>query len=465
MSFSFFANGQEIKVTPEIFLQSNTNYEIIGNVDNVPMILLQRGSELTINAYDKNMRSKWERELNFERRSSKIVGIVANKKTFSIFYKYKTKGRVHLRMREYDNKLKLVDSTLVKLYPKENYSPNPMMYLSKNKSKLLFLHASDDTKLTAIVFDNKNKKVIRDFGFSPRNFSYLEDFLDALVDNEGGIHLVSSKDNNKSKKETNRLEIISFLPDTDNFLCYSASFGGRIWYDLELNYDNINKKILVGGYYSEKSVSEAHGVFYMNIDPREPINLVSNYQEFDLTYLKLILGKEVKKNVGFRAVVVQQLIPRRDGGILMIAERRKKVTRNLNGYTPGMGNSGQVSVQTDYYYNEILLCSFNPDGSVHWKEILHKKQYSQDDKAEFSSFFLFLNKRNLRFLYNDRVKKGDTVYEYKVNGLGGADRKSLFNTKKYKFMLKLSSALQISGNEVIVPSERRSQLRLIRLTF
>jgi hypothetical protein len=463
-SCSFFAEGQEIKTTPEILLQSSTKYEIIGNIDNVPMLLLDRGNDITIYAYDENMRNKWERDLKFEKRNAKIVGVVAQRKSFSVYYKYKTKGRVHLRMREYDNQLKLKDSTLVKLYPRQSFSPNPSMYLSKNKSKLLFLHADEDTKLTAIVFDNKTKKQLRDLSFSPPNFSYREDFLDALVDNQGGIHLVSSKDNKKSKKETNRLEIMSFLANDSNFLYYSANFGARIWYDLELAYDNINQKLLVSGYYSEESTTEAHGIFYMNIDPKEPANLVSSYNEFDLLYLKLIKGKEVKKNVGFGDVIVQKIIPRRDGGILMIAERNKKVIRNLNGYNPSLA-SGQAAIQTDYYYNEILLYSFHPDGSIHWKEILHKKQYSQDDNAEYSSFFLFLNKRSLRFLYNDTIKKGDTVYEYKVNGLGGADRKSLFNTKSYNFMLKLREALQISGNEVIVPSERRSQLKLVRLTF
>lgn len=461
---SFFASGQEINSTPEIFLQSNTKYEIIGNIDNVPMLLLQRGNDISIQAYDENMNNKWERDLDFERRSAKIIGVVAEEKTFSVFYKYKTKGRVHLRMREYDNQLKLKDSTLIKLYPQENFSPNPSMYLSQNKSKLLFLHVDEDTRLTAVVFDNKTKKVLRDLNFSPPNFSFREDFLDALVDNEGGIHLVSTKDNKKSKMETNRLEIMSFLANEDNFLYYSANFGARIWYDLELTYDNINQKVLVSGYYSEESTVEAHGVFYMNIDPKEPENLVSSYNEFDLIYLKLILGKDVKKNVGFGDVTIRQLIPRRDGGVLMIAERNKKVIRNLNGYNPSLG-SRQNAVQTDYYFNEILLYSFHPDGSIHWQEILHKKQYSQDDDAEYSSFFLFLNQRSLRFLYNDAIKKGDTVYEYKVDGLGGADRKSLFNTKSYNFMLKLNEALQISGNEVIVPSERRSQLRLVRLTF
>ena len=47
-----------------------------------------------------------------------------------------------------------------------------------------------------------------------------------------------------------------------------------------------------------------------------------------------------------------------------------------------------------------------------------KKQYSQDDNAIFSSFFLFQNPRELRFLFNDDIKTENTVSEYIITGSG-----------------------------------------------
>jgi hypothetical protein len=216
--------------------------------------------------------------------------------------------------------------------------------------------------------------------------------------------------------------------------------------------------------YSDKSAVEAHGVFYMNVKPSDTKTPTIIFTPFDNEHLTLVLGKVIKKNVGFGDVSVQKIIPRSDGGTLMIAERNRKYVRNTTNYSSYYGRNLNP-VQTDYYFNEILLYSFNPDGTLHWKEILHKKQFSQDDNGAFSSFFLFFNRTNLRLIYNDAIKSTGTVYEYVVKGNGEADRASLFNTKPYKFMLKMTEALQVSNNALLIPSERRSQLRLVRLTF
>ncbi len=457
--------GQEIDATPEILLRSTSTYEIIGTVQDVTMVLLKDNDRYKVKAFDETMNRKWERDLRFERKNARVVGVVTYKNYFSVFYKYKYRNHLHLRMRKYNNDLKIVDSTTVKWYPRRAYSPNPEMYISQDKNKIFFLSNSSETLLDIIVFDNKKEKTTLDINISPPDFSYRRDFLDALVDNKGGVHLLMEYGNKKSKKEENRLEFISILESDNSFKNYSIDFQSNLWYDLETSYDNLNERIIVSGLYSDRTTVEAHGIFYMNVNPLDSQNPTVKFTPFDNDYLTLVLGKKIDRNVGFSDVNVQKIIPRSDGGILMIAERNKKYIRNTGIYNNSYYGRNHNMAQTDYYFNEILLYSFNPTGEVHWKEILHKKQYSQDDNGEFSSFFLFLNRSNLRLIYNDAIKSTGTVYEYVVSGTGDSDRASLFNTKPYKFMLKMTAATQVSANTLIVPSERRSYLRLVKLTF
>ena len=441
-------------------------YDVIGDVDDgISMILFEQNGYYKVRAFDENMSKKWERDLKFEKKTAKIVGFVAYQKDFNLFYSFKHKGRTHLRVRKLNNQLKIVDSTLVKLYSKRGFSPDFEVEMSQNKKKTLFFNTDNDSHLEAVVFDNETFEAVRDLRFNPPNFSYREDFLDVLLDNDGGIHVVNERDNKKIKQEKNRLEFISFPHDKDNFKIYNVDFQSQLWYDLELAYDNRNNRILVGGFCSYKTSVEAHSTFFMSINPKNETDTIISIQTFTPEYLTLILGKKIKKNVGFADVTVQEVIPRSDGGLLMIAERNRKQIRTTSGAPTTAYNRNSSGVQTDYYYNEILLFSFNPDGELHWQEILHKKQFSQDDNGVFSSYFLFLNKSNLRLLYNDTVQRGDAVYEYLVNSQGEANRSSLFNASKRKLMLKMSSAIQISGNELLVPSERRSQLRLVKLSF
>ena len=62
----------------------------------------------------------------------------------------------------------------------------------------------------------------------------------------------------------------------------------------------------------------------------------------------------------------------------------------------------------DYFYEDLFVLAFYPDGNLHWNTILHKKQYSQDDEGVFSSYFLFKTPAFLRLIFNDEIKFENT---------------------------------------------------------
>lgn len=457
------AIGQDMEASAKILLTNSTKYHIIGDIDGVVMALFDNNGRYKIRGFDETMNEKWEKKIEFEKKTARIVGIVSSKKNISVFYKYKKKGRVHLRMREFNNELKMIDSCLVKLYSRRTFSPNPVLHYSKNKKKMMFLSAKDEKIIDIVSFDMTTKKKIIDIVLQPKRFEYRTDFLDVVVSNKGAVHLIAHKDNKRSKREKSRLELISISEDKQ-YRTYAISLKNNLWYDIDFSYDNINNRLLLSGFYSHKTTTTGHGVFYGSIDLTNEKEQTLTFTPFDKKYLSLLLGKNIKKNVGFGDVDVQQILPRRDGGLLLIAERNQQYIRGYNDGSLSARDLGD-NTQIDYFFNEILLFSFHPSGEIHWKEILHKKQYSNDDKAAFSSYFLFQNSSNLRLLYNDKVQKGGSVFEYTVSVKGELDRKSLFNTEKEKLMLRIRDAVQTSIKTIIVPSERRNFVRFIKLTF
>ena len=326
-------------------------------------------------------------------------------------------------------------------------------------------NVENSDEFEVIVVDNDSMKVELDVKFKTEDFSYNQDFLQAVVDNDGGVYFIFEKDNRKSKKEENILKVFYFNPKSNKTKFFNISMQEHLWHDIYFDFDNKNKKLLISGFYSDETILEGHGVFFMTVSPNDPGNVTSNFEEFSKEYLALVLGKQVKKNVGFGDVVVQQIVPRRDGGVLMIAERYKEEERDRISTDPYSRKNDDRINQTDYVFSEILLYSFHPNGELHWTEVLHKKQYSQDDSGVFSSFFLFMNRSKIRFLYNDAIKRSDTVYEYVVAGNGELERNSLFNTNEDKLMLRMLDAVQVSSNVIIIPSERRSSVKLVKMTF
>ena len=119
----------------------------------------------------------------------------------------------------------------------------------------------------------------------------------------------------------------------------------------------------------------------------------------------------------------------------------------------------------DYYNEDIIVTSFSADKTVDWTKILYKKQFSQDDEAIFSSYFIMKTPSRLRLVYNDEIKRSNTVSEYIMDPGGWIKRNSLLSTSQQDLKLRFRDALQISSNEIIVPSETNYNLSLVKITY
>jgi hypothetical protein len=233
-------------------------------------------------------------------------------------------------------------------------------------------------------------------------------------------------------------------------------------YDMHAEYDNIHKRLAIAGLYSEKSLGNSLGLymFTMTINDKDAqLHLIPFHKEL----LAEIHGKEVSTKKGLSDFLVKDIIFRADGGALLIAEMHKEYSRrpNISGHSSDYGRSGWV----DYYLEDVLVFSVNQDGTDHWNTVLHKKQYSQDDNAMYSSYFVFKTPEKIHLLYNDEIRFENTVSEYVLRGNGYYKRNSVFSTNYQRLKLRFRDGVQIAYNECIVPSERNNRLNLVRITF
>ncbi len=454
--------AQQIIVSEDIPLRNDAAYELIGELKGNMLLFRDQNLSYEVQGFNEQMRMTWSKELELDKRNPKVLGIATSKDDFTLFYRFRDKGNTILKAHKYDPAAELIDSATVSDLGFLFFTPSFEIIRSEDRSKALIYFVEKQEILRAFSYDIDSMQLLWEKSFPLENFSYNHDFQQILVDNDGNMQFILIRDNFRSRRKPHHFEVVAHYGTEDKTESYKVYIDERLTYDVYFAYDNLNKRLVAGGLFSDRNPEKALGTYYLNVDPKNPEDRVLNFMEFDPEFVSNIKGKEVDKNKGLTELSVQEIVLRRDGGILLIVEQNRRLER-LGGNAGRFYDSGRFS--TDYYYDELFVVSIHPDGQEHWKTILHKKQYSQDDNGIYSSYFLFKTPSSLRFLFNDEIRPENTVSEYVLNGRGEFDRNSLLSTENLELRLRFRDAIQVDANRMVIPSERRNRLKLVRLDY
>lgn len=454
--------AQDILVSEDLPLRNDVSYELIGELKGNILLYHNRTTEHEVQCFDQRMQLDWSKELEFDRKTAKPLGIIANQDHFYIFHHFRRRGDTLLKVNKYDPGANLVDSILVFNYGFLFFTPEFELIRSEDRTKALIFFVEKQSIMRAVVFDLTTMELMWEKSFSPEDYDYSEDGLEVLVNNRGDMFLIIEKDNFRSRRKEHYYEVHTYYSETAAYRKFDASFKGMLTFDGSFTYDDLNHRLIAAGFYSEKDPGKATGFYYLNIDPLQPEDITLNFEKFDEETLTAVLGKKGRRAKGLQEISVQEVVLRRDGGAILVGERNRMFER---GGTSRTYIDGVNNFMVDYYFDELLIASIHPTGKLHWKTVLHKKQYSQDDNGIYSSYFLFKTPSNLRFLFNDEIRYENTISEYILNGLGRYDRNSLLSTANLDLRLRFRAALQTASNTLIVPSERRNRLKLVKMEF
>lgn len=461
--------SQTVTVSEPLSMRSDQSYEVIGKMKDRFLLYRDKTNNAhEIQAFRENLQLSWRKELTFDKKRTEVVGIVPDKDYFSIIYRFKNKGKTILKVNRYDAGANLKDSTTIYNYGSRFYPPRAEMIRSEDRSKILLYSIERQTKIEAICFDLKEMKLLWTNSFSPDGMTFHVDYEQPLITNAGRMYYILGKDNRKSNRNEHLYEFYTAnTSSAQNKLdFFTVKMQNKLTFDVLFQYDNLNNNIIAGGLYSEKNRGRANGCFYMKISANNMDTHELSFIPFDDKFVSDFLGKKFKENKGIPETVVKEIVLRRDGGIIMIAERNRLLERQMASTARGgyIGVDGRGYI-VDYHYEDIAMVSIHPNGEVHWLTTLPKRQYSQDDDAIFSSFFLLKTPSALRILFNDEIKYENTVSEYVVNGKGEYDRNSVLSTFNQQLQLRFQAAVQVASNALLIPSQRKNRLRLVKVAF
>ncbi len=462
--------SQTISISEGVTIRSDYQYAIIGKLKDQVLLYRDKDNDFIVQAYDEKMGLSWEKELELDKKKPTPLEVVGLENHFYIIYRYKDKGHHLVKVHKYNAAANLVDSTIVVDYGKRFTVPKPEVLLSENKENIILFHTEFYSKLEFTSFNLKTMSVLWEQKIAPDDMQNGINFQQLVVNNQGGMHLIINRENDRLKKDKPHcFEIFNRQPDKEGIVKTKVQLVDKLTYDVVFKADNLNESLIAGGLYSEKNKARTQGYYYLNIPNKQPDAYTLQYQEFEESLMEELVEKKSKITKGLFDVEVQDLVIRRDGGVLMVCEQRKELERNqANYYGTTYGSTADQSkahLSADFYYEDLFVLSMHPDGSRHWEKVLHKKQYAQGEDAVFSSFFLAKTPQHMRLIYNDDIQNEGIVSEYVVQGNGKNERNTILNTEDREIKLRLQESLQISPNEVIVPSEANSKLKLVRVVY
>lgn len=466
-SFILSLQAQEVLVSSDISIRNNLAYDIIGEIDDRIVLFRDGGNEYFMETFDNEMGMVLSTSIVFEKPKVDIYNIVGLDTTFQILYGFYDQDSIHIMSRRYDPRAILIDSTTLFSIEKKLFKRFKFVH-SEDKSKTLLFAKSRKDDLDLHWIDNKRNRLIDSQNHKIINLNLNEDFRFMDLTNDGRAITYFDTENFQFAKEDHYGHLFVFTPNDSEAKYFPLYYDSKIAVDFKMEFNNANNHFVLAGLYSTVSNNAAEGYFLMNknIDQIQTKDTFS-FTKFPTGFIGEVIGVKKRRIDLLNDFVVKDIALRADGGVLLFFESYKEFARRstYRSYSRRddslYGDRGWV----DYYNEDIIVVSTHPKGNEHWKKVLHKKQFSQDDEAIFSSFYIFKTPSRLRLIYNDDITKNSTISEYLVDPIGDYERRSLLNTEYENLKLRFNDSIQLSSNSMIVPSQQSYTLNLVKITY
>ncbi len=290
----------------------------------------------------------------------------------------------------------------------------------------------------------------------------------ALLSNDGTLCLAAYTPAG-SRDYADGLWLLSLAPDDKAFRSAAFELEGNFATGSYMKPDQLNNRIYIGGFYSEKKTGNYDGMLFGYYD----LSTHSMQQQ------KLILIDDRTRNAAgernarkaFNDYHVRNLIVKNDGGFVLIAENFYISSRNT-AYAPGWGYYSMYSygpfmtpAVREFFYGDILVISYNADGQREWQSFIRKDQYSQEDGGVFSSFALLNTGGSLGFLFNDYNSVRSRIQLASVDGTGKIAMRSLAAGNNDDPDWLPRAGKQVAAREMVIPCLRKRQICFAKIIF
>jgi len=468
LAFGFLLTGasaQEVSISPELNLRNYFAYHLLGDISGKSIVFRDRGYVKEVDVFNRELELVQSAELFLEKRRVDIFNVIEMDTVFQLLYGYFERDSMVFNSRRYNNRVELVDSVEFFRLHKQNIRKKIGNAESEDKMRTLLTTLDEDDNLVFMLYNSKAQKLEWSSKIIMPDQNATK-FYDIILANNGDFLVPLSESVLIDKPDA--ISFILVRPSRGTHKFITIDMGDKSQTNITANYDNENDRWLICGTYADKKSNESRGYFFLSKTSAEMENReLFNYIPFEQRLYKELVQGRRKKNKVFEEIKLKNVVFRNDGGFLIISEVEREYARRnpYSNYARTTYDQYSRRAWIDYYNDDVIVSNISPDGTTLWNRVLYKKQFSQDDDGIYSSFFIMKTPSRLRFIYNDEIKRNNTVSEYLMDPAGKIARNSLLSTAYQKMKLRFRDAIQISANSLLIPSERNYDLNLVRITY
>lgn len=338
--------------------------------------------------------------------------------------------------------------------------------LSHNKKRLLCFQKlgkkGEKEKLQFFVFDEKFKAPAEggmELPWQAEQFTIKS----VRVGNQGEVYVLGRVELNSVKESESPWKhfLYQYNPAQKEAVEIPLDFQNHIVTDLNFRVDR-EGNILIAGYFSKSAPGSVGGVFYQRLNGSTHKLEAENYEKFPETFLARYLSqKQLEKGKELTDFYLDKIIPRSDGGLLVLGEQYYTTTNSYRDVY------GFWYTQTFYHYDDVIVTSVSPEGKVEWNSVLYKRQLSESPAQ--LSYFDVVTGENLFFFYEYREKEtGVNVYYQTVSMSGEASaRVPLFPEYRSSDTFYRIYCEQINNQEAFLVyfQQKKKVFTIVRLGF
>jgi hypothetical protein len=342
-----------------------------------------------------------------------------------------------------------------------------------------YYNAISENKQHIVVYSvtNKGKEIIYDIKWLDANMQLVGkskatfkaevdlDYGDLNVGNDGTVYVMAYSPTGAHDYADN-LWLLSLPAGATAFESVALPINDKYATSGYTKVDNANGKVYFGGFYADNRNGDKAGVIFSAYDMSSKAYQTVKLMPFDQQMMQLT-GARSKSS--FNDFEVKQVIPKTDGGFVLVSEAIYISTRA--NYTPGFGyyssfySPYNTTMVKEYHFEDILAISYNKEGAYDWGAIIPKNQYSQDDGGIFASYSLLNSGGSLAFLFNDFNTSHSRIQLATIDPNG----KVISNTFSVqgnddKDWLP-SAGKQVASRTLIIPCLRKKQICFAKVVF
>ncbi len=490
---------------------SNLNFDIVGKIGGKVLIYKNIRDQYQLSVYDLEMKLQQKVKFDFlpDRVRLLSTDFIAYTDFVYFLYQYQQKNTVYAMAVKFDgNAKRMGEPLLLDTTSNLNYTVNSSIYT--------FVNSEDKQKIAAFKISTKNDKehvvtsLVFDKGLNilekvriPIPMPFRNDYLGEFgLDNDGG--LIFLRETATAEQESiNKLSLVIKPLGSINPMISDLRISSIYLDDTRLKIDNLNKRVLVTSFFSKLRRGNIEGLYYSLWDKAQFTELLNTATVFSDEFRADAHGQGPIR-AAFNEFYLKQLILRKDGGFMMIAESAYTSSRGNNmsrwdymnrspffnqglgngfgpnfysfnnpmGFYPwgGMGGFGGGGMMNNtgnvnrYYADNVAVISIDPSGKTEWSNIIRKNQYD-DNTDNYIGYGLINSGSMLRFIFNIQEKRTNILTDQTLSPEGQIDRNPTIKNPERGYDFMPRHAKQVGSKQVIVPCMYRGFTCFARIDY